>query len=265
MTHPNVTPNVTLTTDFGLEDHFVAVMKGVILSICAKAQITDISHSVRPFEIAQGAFLLAQAWHYFPEGTIHVAVVDPGVGSARRPILVEAEGHFFVGPDNGVLALVYSPISHQARLVSNDAYFLKPVSTTFHGRDIFAPTAAHLAAGVPANEFGRIIEDHLKPVWDTPQRTSKRSWTGAVLHVDRFGNLITNFLQKEFPELKQKPFEFSIGTRRLSEVATSYAEMDSGAPFLIVGSSGYIEIAANRSRPPNFWVAAGPPCELQLR
>src|SRR5437660_3729291 len=137
-------PILTLTTDFGVSDHFVGVMKGVILSICPRAQVVDISHGVTPFEIAEGAYLIAQAYPYFPKKTVHVVVVDPGVGTSRRPILLEAAGQYFVAPDNGVLSMVLArEPGAKFRLISNAKYFLKQVSNTFHGRDIFAPAAAH--------------------------------------------------------------------------------------------------------------------------
>jgi hypothetical protein len=147
-------PILTLTSDFGLTDHYVAAMKGVILSICPQARMVDISHGVSPYDIAEGAYLIAQAYPFFPRKTVHVVVVDPGVGTARRPILLEAAGQYFVGPDNGVLSMVYSREKHKVRLISNDRYFRKPVSRTFHGRDIFSPVAAHLAAGVPPPRLG---------------------------------------------------------------------------------------------------------------
>ena len=148
-------PILTLTTDFGLSDHYVGTMKGVILTICPQAQIVDISHDVTPFEIGGGAYAIAQAYRYFPRKTVHVVVVDPGVGTSRRPILMEAAGQYFVAPDNGALAAVYGREAHKIRLISNEKYFLKPVSRTFHGRDIFAPVAAHLASGVAPSRRSR--------------------------------------------------------------------------------------------------------------
>jgi S-adenosylmethionine hydrolase len=141
-------PILTLTTDFGLTDHFVGVMKGVILDICPQAQIVDISHEVAPFAIAEGAYLIAQAYPYFSKNTVHIVVVDPGVGTARRPILVEAAGQYFVAPDNGVLGMIYSREKHKVWAITEGRIFLQPVSQTFHGRDIFAPAGAHLAAGI---------------------------------------------------------------------------------------------------------------------
>ena len=173
-------PILTLTTDFGLADHFAGTMKGVILGICPAAQIVDISHGVTPFEIGEGAYLIAQAWRYFPKKTVHVVVVDPGVGTARRPILVEAGGQYFLGPDNGVLSMVYLHEKCKVRHVSNEKYFRHPVSQTFHGRDIFAPVGAHLAAGVPPARMGKLMQDYLKPEFEKPHRAGKRTWIGRI-------------------------------------------------------------------------------------
>src|SRR5262245_47634357 len=156
-------PILTLTTDFGLSDHYVGTMKGVILGICPEARIVDVSHDITPFEIGEGAYVIAQAYRYFPKKTVHVVVVDPGVGTARRPVLMEAAGQYFIAPDNGVLSMVQlRERGAKFRLVSNSKYFLPKVSTTFHGRDIFAPVAAHLAAGVPPVRIGKRIGDYFK-------------------------------------------------------------------------------------------------------
>src|SRR5581483_11159476 len=184
---------LTLTTDFGLTDHYVGVMKGVILRIAARAQIVDLGHQVNPYEIGEAAFLVAQAYRYFPKKTVHVIVVDPGVGTSRRAIVAEAAGQYFVAPDNGVLGMIYAQEKHKVRVISNDRYFLKPVSRTFHGRDIFAPVGAHLATGVPASRMGKIIVDYLRPASAGPERTGKHAWTGSVLKIDHFGNVVTNF------------------------------------------------------------------------
>src|SRR5580698_831658 len=191
---------LTLTTDFGVSDHYVGVMKGVILGICPDAQIVDISHQVSPYAIAEGAFLIAQAYPAFPRGTIHVVVVDPGVGSDRRPVLVEAAGQFFVTPDNGVLAMIFAREKHVVREISNAQYFRIPVSQTFHGRDIFAPVAAHIAAGVGASSIGGTITDYVRPSFGKPRQAGPSTWTGEILHVDRFGNVVTNFHGDDFPE-----------------------------------------------------------------
>src|SRR5512134_1147037 len=138
---------ITLTTDFGLSDHFVGTMKGVILNIHPQAKIIDLSHGITPYEISEAAFVVGQAYRYFPPGTVHVVVVDPGVGTARRPILVEAARQFFIAPDNGVLSMICSREKHKVRAIAAEKYSRKPVSQTFHGRDIFAPAAAHLTKG----------------------------------------------------------------------------------------------------------------------
>jgi S-adenosylmethionine hydrolase len=239
-------PILTLMTDFGLSDHYVGAMKGVILGICPQAQIVDISHEVTPFETAEAAFMIAQTYRNFPKKSIHVVVVDPGVGTARRPILVEAAGQYFVGPDNGVLSMVCTHEKHKVRLISNDRYFHKPVSSTFHGRDIFAPVAAHIAAGAAPSTVGRIIHDYLHPEFEKPQLTGQSSWTGRILKIDRFGNIITNFHEKEFPDLEQRSFSLAIGMAEISFMARTYAEAGAGELFVIAGSSGYLEVSANQ-------------------
>ena len=240
-------PILTLTTDFGLGDHFVGTMKGVILGICPQVQIVDISHGVTPFEIGEGAYLIAQAYRYFPKKTVHVVVVDPGVGTARRPILMEAAGQYFVAPDNGVLSMVLArEAGAKFRLISNAKYFLPQVSTTFHGRDIFAPMAAHLAAGVPAARIGKRIEDYLKPGFDKPHREGKRTWMGRILKIDRFGNVITNFHVDDFGDLGLRSFSFAFGPVTVTAMARNYAERAPGELFAILGSSGYYEVSVSQ-------------------
>jgi S-adenosyl-L-methionine hydrolase (adenosine-forming) len=256
---------ITLTTDFGTSDHFVGVLKGVITGLCPRAHVVDITHEIRPFEISEGAFVIAQTYPYFPKGTIHVVVVDPGVGSARRPILVEAAGQYFIGPDNGVLSMVYGPEKHKIREITAEKYFLHPVSRTFHGRDVFAPTAAHLAAGVRPSAFGKLIEDYLKLNFGMPTRTGKRAWTGTILKIDRFGNLITNLHIRDFESVRSRPFELAIGTRRLSRLAIHYAEVEESEPFVIVGSAGYLEVACNQASAARMLgCGVGAPVEILL-
>src|SRR5579871_3903341 len=240
-------PIITLTTDFGLSDHYVGVMKGVILKICPRARIVDITHGVGAFEIAEAAFTLHQAYQYFPRGTVHVAVVDPGVGTARRPILALAAGQYFVAPDNGLLSMIYAREKHKVRAITRDRYFLKPVSNTFHGRDIFAPVAARLAGGVTPASFGKLITDYLRLEFDKPARTGRRTWTGAILKVDHFGNIVTNFSVGEFPDLGQRAFEMAVGPQRVSLLARHYAERAMGEAFVIAGSAGYYEISVGQA------------------
>jgi hypothetical protein len=258
-------PLISLTTDFGLSDHYVGVMKGVILSICPRARIVDISHGVGAYEIAEGAFTIAQAYRYFPRGAVHVVVVDPGVGTSRRPILAQAAGQYFIAPDNGVLSMVYAREKHKVRAISSDHYFLQPVSNTFHGRDIFAPVAAHLAGGISAARFGKIVADYLRLDFDKPARTGRRTWTGAILKVDRFGNMVTNFSVEDFPDLDKRAFEMVAGPQRINRFAINYAECGFGEPFVIVGSAGYYEISVGQASAAKLLgCAAGAPLELVL-
>jgi S-adenosylmethionine hydrolase len=225
----------------------------------------DITHEVAPFELNEGAFAIAQAWRYFPKGSIHVVVVDPGVGSSRRPILCEAEGHFFIAPDNGVLSMIYDASRHRVRVLSNETYFLKKVSKTFHGRDVFAPVAAHLARGVAAVKFGKVIHDPVRNFLLKPSRLSRHDWSGVVLKADRFGNLITNFHIDEFPEVQERPIELRAGVERVTRIAGTYAETVIGELFAIVGSSGYLEVVVNQgSAASTLGVGTGSPVELEI-
>lgn len=240
-------PLITLTTDFGSTDHFVGTMKGVILRLCPQAAIVDISHEITPFEIPEAGFVIAQAYPYFPKKTVHVVVVDPGVGTSRRPILAEAAGQYFIAPDNGVLSMIYAREKHKVRQVTAEKLFLHPVSQTFHGRDVFAPVAAHLARGLRPAQVGPLIQDYLRSEFDRPTRTGKRYWSGRILKIDRFGNLITNFPAAEFSLLERRPFEMTVGPHAIRRLVHSYAEGDSGELVLIAGSTGFLEIASNQA------------------
>ncbi len=256
-------PLITLTTDFGLSDHFVAAMKGVISTICPEARIVDVTHELKPFEIAEAAFTFGEAWRWFPKGTVHVAVVDPGVGSARRPILVEAAGQYFIGPDNGIFTSALTVEKAKVREITASKYFLFEVSKTFHGRDVFAPCAAHLAAGARASTFGKMVTDALRLKMDKPAQTGKRVWTGTVLKVDRFGNVITNFKLADFPWVATNPFVFSLGFDQVARVADHYGACEYGELYAIAGSSGYIEIVMREaSAAKQLGVVAGAPVEL---
>jgi S-adenosylmethionine hydrolase len=257
---------ITLTTDFGLADHFVGVMKGVILGIHPAAQLIDISHGVQPYDIADGAFTIAQAYRYFPKKTIHVVVVDPGVGSARRPLLAEIAGQYFVAPDNGVLSMVFArEQAVQVRHITNERYFLEPVSRTFHGRDVFSPVAAHLAAGVTPAQFGMRIEDYIRATFDKPTHTGKHQWRGAILKVDHFGNLATNFHLDDFPAIRTHAFALNVGMQSITRLALTFSECDPGELFVVVGSSGYLEVAASQaSAAKTLGCGPGSPVELTL-
>ena len=256
---------ITFTTDFGLSDHFVGTMKGVAAGISPQSRVIDISHDVAPYNVTEAAFIIAEAWPYFPKGTVHMVVVDPGVGSSRRPILAEAGGHFFVAPDNGVLSFVFDAASHKVRVISNPKFMRQEISRTFHGRDVFAPAAAHLAKGAKAASFGKLIHDYVRTWSAKPAPKGKDSWRGTILKVDRFGNLITNFAAREFAGITARPFEMRVGTKHLHRLALTYAETAIGDLFVIVGSSGYLEIAANQASATELvGCSAGAPVELDL-
>lgn len=243
-------PIITLTTDFGSNDHFVGVMKGVILDIVPDAQIVDICHSVQAFDVLDGALTISQAYSYFPNRTVHVVVVDPGVGTARRPILASSDGYHFVAPDNGVLSLVYARESRMhVRHITAEHYFLQPVSNTFHARDIFAPVAAYLAKEVEALKFGEEVQEYVRFTAPKPKAADGSRLRGVVLKVDRFGNLITNITPQDAPMLFQagaSGFKIVAGSREITEIRSAYAEGAPGEVIGILGSMGFLEIAANR-------------------
>ena len=240
-------PVITLLTDFGSADHYTCAMKGVILGLCPDAQLVDISHEITPYAISEAAFTLSQAWTCFPAGTVHIVVVDPGVGSARRPILVEAAGHHFAAPDNGVLTMLYDAVpAHEVREITASRYFRQPVSRTFHGRDIFAPVAANLANGLPAAEVGKQLEDYLRLGFAKPARKGLGTWVGTILKVDHFGNLITNLDSEAWKQLASEPFEMRVADGVVSRMASNYAEVETGEFFAIAGSAGFLEVSLNR-------------------
>jgi S-adenosyl-L-methionine hydrolase (adenosine-forming) len=243
-------PIITLTTDFGLNDHFIGTIKGVILSIVPNVDIVDICHSVQAFDVLDGALTIAQSYSYFPAGTVHMVVVDPGVGTARRPIMVTSERHHFVAPDNGVLSLVYGREERlRIRHVTADHYYLQPVSNTFHGRDIFAPVTAWLAKGVDPEKFGDEISDFVRFNAPKPKSVDGTTVRGVVLKVDRFGNLVTNITPQDVPALfasEPARFKILVGQHEITEIHSNYSEGAPGEVFGIVGSMGYLEIAANR-------------------
>ena len=235
-------PVVTLTTDFGLSDNFVGVMKGVILSIAPETSIVDLTHDVAPQNIHQAAFVLLTGFSYFPGSTVHVCVVDPGVGSGRRILAVRAQGHFFVAPDNGVLSYVLDRVgSFECRSVENQDYWLAEVSRTFHGRDIMAPTAAWISKGEALESLGPRIDDPVRLPALAVRKTAGEI-EGRVIYADRFGNLITNVPADEIPENA----EIGIGGHCISGLQQSYNAVLPGALLAIRGSHGFLEIACNQ-------------------
>ncbi|QOY89548.1 SAM hydrolase/SAM-dependent halogenase family protein [Paludibaculum fermentans] len=258
-------PLITLLTDFGLHDHFVGVMKGVIAGIAPKTQVIDISHEVEPYHIGQARFLLSQSWPFFPKRTVHVCIVDPGVGTARRPILVEVDGHRFVGPDNGLFSDLVVREGAKVRHITSTKLFLNNISQTFHGRDVFSPVAAHLTAGVTPSKTGPLISDALRQTTSEPVRIGRRFWQGEIVHIDRFGNLITNLPASEFKEMRPKGMALKVGLRLLTTLVESYASAPDDEPFLIEGSSGNLEAAVNQgSAAKVLGVGLGAPVELEL-
>ena len=229
---------ITLTTDFGLSDPFVGIMKGVILGIAPRAQIVDISHEIRSYDIVEGAFLIASAFRYFPEGTVHIVVVDPGVGSSRRPIAASANRHFFVAPDNGVLSAVFE---QEVYHITNRSLFLDSVSRTFHGRDIFSPVAAHVANGAPIDSVGPRILDFLKKPLPKPRPQGDKT-VGTVLRVDKFGNIITNLRRKDLTN----DFTIRVAGLTITRLYSSFSEAKPGEFFAIEGSTGFIELAVDQ-------------------
>ncbi len=241
-------PVISLLTDFGASDHYVGTMKGVMLGICPTAQLIDISHKIPAYAITEAAFTLAQAWRYFPRGTVHLVVVDPGVGSSRRPLIAEAEGHRFVAPDNGVLTMVFDAVKNRkVREITESGFFRKPVSQTFHGRDIFAPVAAHLARGIAPARFGKRIQDPVRAAFSRPVQKGPKRWAGSILKVDSFGNLVTNFDSESWRQLAVQPFRMQINKHSISRVAANYASAKPNELFLIEGSSGYLEVSLQQS------------------
>jgi S-adenosylmethionine hydrolase len=240
-------PVVSLTTDFGLKDPYVAEMKAAILSICPSAKLVDVSHLVDKFNIRMGAFMLATTVPHFPKGTIHVAVVDPEVGSKRRPIIVQTERGFFVGPDNGLLMLAAQAegitCTHE---IESHRYMLPHISRTFHGRDIFAPAAAHLANGVAIEKFGRQITDVIVPKF-TKVTHNTHSIVGEVLHVDDFGNIITNIHTKDITTFNQTWVQVELQSQRHEmKLSRTYADAKPTEPLVLIGSHSYLEIALNQ-------------------
>lgn len=237
-------PIITLTTDFGTKDGYVGAVKGVIKRINPEAEVVDVTHEVEPFDLLEAAFALMNSYVYFPKGSIHLVVVDPGVGSQRQPLLIESEDFFFVGPDNGLFSLVYdNERIKEIIILSNRKYFLAELSSTFHARDIFAPVAAYLSLRVDANEFGSSAKECIKFTIPQPKQT-RQGLVGEIIHVDKFGNLVTN-VGAELLRNKRVA-GITMGRRQIKRVAQSYFDIPREKVGAVVGSSGFLEIAANQ-------------------
>lgn len=242
-------PLITLLTDFGLADYFVSAVKGVILTVNPNARIIDITHFIPPQDIEAGAFTLLAAYSAFPAGTIHLAVVDPGVGSSRRPIVIQTRDHFFVGPDNGIFSYVLDSVDSSVEIfhLTNQQYFRQPVSSTFHGRDIFAPVAAALSKGVKPEQLGTRVTDPLRlaPLACTTSPTGKID--GRIIHIDQFRNCVTNITQNDLTaKMIAAGAKLRIKGKTVKSFRNFYAEETGSRDklFAIWGSAGFLEIAA---------------------
>lgn len=238
---------ITLLTDFGLADPFVGVMKGVIYGINPEAEVVDLSHEPPAYDVKEAAFLMKCSYRYFPRGTIHVVVVDPGVGSKRRPLLATTDYYYFLAPDNGVLSYLFAADEMRGVIhITATHYFLKPVSATFHGRDIFAPVAAYLSRGIPPTSFGEEIQDWVRLEVPLPRRQANGSLEGEVVRLDRFGNLITSIEERDIAALlggkSADSLRIKVGEHKIAGLSACFAEGREGQPGAIIGSFGHLEI-----------------------
>ncbi|HEX8872912.1 MAG TPA: SAM-dependent chlorinase/fluorinase [Candidatus Acidoferrum sp.] len=241
-------PIITLTTDYGTSDHLVGVLKGVILKINPDVHIVDITHGVTPFDVLDGALAISSAYAYFPPRTIHVVVVDPGVGTERRPLLVSGQNQYFIAPDNGVLSAVYDMEQNvTVRHLTAEHYFQQPVSKTFHGRDVFAPVAGWLSKNWQPASMGEEVTDYKRFSLPRPKEAGGLL-KGVVLKVDSFGNLITNFRADDLtPESIEKgEVSLQVATHPVTRLVATFAEGNTGEAVAYFGSSGYVEIGMNK-------------------
>jgi S-adenosylmethionine hydrolase len=237
-------PIITLLTDFGTRDHYVASMKGVILNINPRCVIIDITHQVNPHDIQEGAYILANTYSYFPKGTIHTAVIDPEVGGQRNPVLLKTKNYFFVGPDNGLFTLVAKRDGvKQVIRLTNKKYFLPKVSSTFHGRDIFAPAAGHLSLGINPKAFGEKLDHWVKLGLKEPEVMGKKL-SGEILFIDHFGNLVSNIDQARFTNfVRGHSFVMRIGEKAISNIKKGYWEGKDREIIALFGSGGFLEVS----------------------
>lgn len=235
---------ITLTTDFTQHDGYVGVMKGVIAGIAPQARVIDLCHQIPPQDVFQGALLLGRSLPYFPAGTVHVAVVDPGVGTARRGIAAQLGEQYFVGPDNGLITLLYQQAQAQGETVrihalENPDYRLAQVSRTFHGRDIFAPAAAYLVNGTPLQSFGARVEDPI--LLDVPQpKKTERGWSGSIIHVDAFGNLASNIRAESLADFKN--IHIILKNTEIEGISATFGKGLQGELVAVIDSFGYLSI-----------------------
>lgn len=237
---------ITLTTDFGTQDHYVSVMKAVMLDIIPDVRFIDISHEIPPQDVMAGAWVVRNSAPYFPPGTVHLVVVDPGVGTDRTPVAIKIKDQLFVGPDNGIFSLIGEEFGYEAVKLENEKFWREDPSTTFHGRDIFAPAAAHLASGVPINEFGNPLEKLVTYRWAIPI-SDKDGIQGWIVHIDRFGNLVSNIPSSLIKEtIGDARLKIYVGNTILDEIVPTFGAVPDGEPAAYIGSSDKLEIAINK-------------------
>lgn len=265
-------PVISILSDFGTDDEYVGVMKGVVLSICPQVSIVDISHQIDPQDIHQAAYLIPTYYHFFPQGTVHIVVVDPGVGSQRSILAVSHREHFFIAPDNGVLSLLLNAEKSDTIIrVDNSDYFLEPPSSTFHGRDIFAAVGAHLSCGAKLDAFGSAVDvKDIVRLKDLNCRILQSGeLIGKIVSIDRFGNLITNIdairLAAFCRKGALKSLQIQIGTFVISGLSNTYTDAGPIEPLALIGSRNYLEIAVNGGNAKkNLKAQKGDPVRLTL-
>ncbi|MEO9886864.1 MAG: SAM-dependent chlorinase/fluorinase [Balneola sp.] len=237
---------ITLTTDFGLQDQYVSSMKAIILGLAPDVRLIDISHDIPAQDIMAGAWVIRNSAVLFPKNTVHLVVVDPGVGTDRNPIVLKVNDQYFVGPDNGIFSLFYSEFEHEAIKLNKEKYWRKERSRTFHGRDIFAPVAAHLINGVPLKELGDPIKDLVTYHWAVPIG-DKDGLQGWVVHIDRFGNLITNISEDLIEDMiGRRKVRIYVGNTMIDHLVNTFGDVEDGDPAAFIGSSGMLEIGINK-------------------
>ena len=237
---------ITLTTDFGLRDYYVSAMKAVMLGIAPEARMVDISHEIPSQDIMAGSWILKNSAMLFPPETVHTVVVDPGVGTDRNAIALEIEDQYFVGPDNGIFSFLTEEKDYKAVRLSNETYWRDDASNTFHGRDIFAPVAAHLSEGVPIENLGEPIEDLVTYRWTVPI-ADKDGLEGMVIHIDKFGNLITNISESMLEDvIDDQGVKIYVGNTILDTIAKTFGSVAEGEPVAYIGSSGMLEVGINK-------------------
>lgn len=237
---------ITLTTDFGLQDHYVSAMKAVILGISPDVRMIDISHDIPAQDIMAGAWVIRNSAFLFPENTVHLVVIDPGVGTSRQPICLRIHDQYFVGPDNGIFSLLYDEFEYEAFKLSKREFWREEVSRTFHGRDIFAPVAAHISRGVPLKDLGEPASDLVTYHWAVPI-ADKDGLQGWVVHIDRFGNLITNISEQLMREhIRSSRLKIYVGNTMIKKLVKTFGDVEDGDPAAFIGSSGMLEIGINK-------------------